>query len=115
LKVILSLPLTSLSINHAWFIYREFTDTRIAIIKETITDIVRENIHLKNVTCHYDYSSLWLRNLDLHTPDEDDKKLLEEYLSDFLNFHKWYKSSEIEAKIKQNAKHRVEGVRYYED
>jgi hypothetical protein len=115
LKLILSLPLTSLSITLNSCNRRDFTEEKIAIIKETITDIVRENRHLKNVTCHYSYGSLRLRNLDLYTPDEDDKKLFDEYLSNFLEFEKYEKSSEIETKIDQNAKHRIKVVRYYKD
>jgi hypothetical protein len=74
---------------------------------------VRENKHLKNFTCHYS-RPLWLRNLDLYTPDPDDKKMFEEYLSDVLEFNR-NKSDEIETKIQQSVKHRIEVVRHYDD
>jgi hypothetical protein len=114
LKVIFSLPLTSLSIENNNDSEQSSIEGERAIIKETIIDVVRENRHLKNFSFDYSFDSLWLRNLDLYTPDLDDKKLFEEYLSDALEF-KHEKSNEIKAKILQNAKHRVEVVRHYED
>jgi hypothetical protein len=114
LKAIFRLPLTSLSIENENNGEQSLIEEEIAIIKETIIDVVRENRHLKNITFHYSFYFLWLRNLDLYTPDPDDKKLFEEYLSDVLEF-KREKSNEIKTKILQNAKHRVEVVRHYED
>jgi hypothetical protein len=114
LKAIFSLPLTSLSIENNNDIEQSSIEGEIAIIKETIIDVVRENRHLKNFIFDYSFDSLWLRNLDLYTPDPDDEKLFEEYLSDVLEF-KSKKLNEINIKIQQNAKHRVEVVRHYED
>jgi hypothetical protein len=104
LKAIFSLPLTSLSIHNMNDSEQSSIEGEIAIIKETIIDVVKENRHLKNFSFDYFLSPLWLRNLDLYTPDQDDKKLFEEYLSDVLDF-KREKSNEIKTKILQNAKH----------
>jgi hypothetical protein len=114
LKAIFRLPLTSLSIENRNNIEQSSIEEEIAIIKETMIDVVRENKHLKNFCSHYSLGFLWLRNVDLYTPDPDDKKLFEEYLSDALE-SKNEKSNEIKTKILQNAKHRVEVVRHYEN
>jgi hypothetical protein len=101
IKNILSLPFTSVNLLTKF----NKCEKNIERIRECIVEPLMNNVHLKDFRCE-NLQFQWISNLDLRTPDEDDKELLENCLNSVMNFDDPI-TLKIKNRIASNHKYRL--------